>query len=70
MGVTTSVYLYVTGIDAGMLAQRMTSSIDSFLVLAIPFFYLAGELMNACRLTDRIIEMSRALVGHVHGGPA
>lgn len=70
MGVTTTVYLYVTGIDAGMLAQRMTSSIDSFLILAIPFFYLAGELMNACRLTDRIIDMSRSLVGHIHGGLA
>ncbi|WP_339861508.1 TRAP transporter large permease [Thalassospira alkalitolerans] len=70
MGVTTTVYLYVTGIDAGMLAQRMTASIDSFLILAIPFFYLAGELMNACRLTERIINMSRALVGHIHGGLA
>lgn len=70
MGVSTTVYLYLTGIDAGMLAQRMTSSVDSFLILAIPFFYLAGELMNACRLTDRIIGMSRALVGHIHGGLA
>jgi len=70
MGVSTTVYLYLTGIDAGMLAQRMTSSVDSFLILAIPFFYLAGELMNACRLTDRIINMSRALVGHIHGGLA
>lgn len=67
MGVSTTVYLYLTGIDAGMLAQRMTSSVDSFLILAIPFFYLAGELMNACRLTDRIINMSRAVVGHIHG---
>ncbi len=70
MGVTTTAYLYLTGIDAGMLTQRMTASIDSFLILAIPFFYLAGELMNACRLTDRIINMSRALVGHIHGGLA
>ncbi|WP_417830316.1 TRAP transporter large permease [Thalassospira sp.] len=70
MGVSTTVYLYLTGIDAGMLAQRMTSSVDSFLILAIPFFYLAGELMNACRLTDRIINMSRAVVGHIHGGLA
>jgi len=70
MGVATTVYLYLTGIDAGMLAQRMTASVDSFLILAIPFFYLAGELMNACRLTDRIINMSRTLVGHIHGGLA
>ena len=70
MGVATTAYLYMTGIDAGMLAQRMTASVDSFLILAIPFFYLAGELMNACRLTDRIINMSRALVGHIHGGLA
>ena len=48
----------------------MTTAVDSFLILAIPFFYLAGELMNACRLTDRIVAMAKALVGHIHGGLA
>ena len=70
MAVTSAVYLYVADIDLSMLTQRMTTAVDSFLILAIPFFYLAGELMNACKLTDRIVTMSKAFVGHIHGGLA
>lgn len=68
LAVASAGYFYFAGIDLALLAQRMTSAVDSFLILAIPFFYLAGELMNACRLTDRIVEMSKAFVGHIHGG--
>lgn len=68
LAITSATYYWAAGIDIALLAQRMTSAVDSFLILAIPFFYLAGELMNACRLTDRIVDMSKAFVGHVHGG--
>ncbi len=70
MGAASASYLFFAGIDLSMLTQRMTSAVDSFLILAIPFFYLAGELMNACKLTDRIVAMSKALVGHISGGLA
>lgn len=70
MAVTSAVYLFVADIDFSMLSQRMTTAVDSFLILAIPFFYLAGELMNACKLTDRIVAMAKAFVGHIHGGLA
>lgn len=70
MGIASAIYFRAVGIDLALMAQRMTSAVDSFLILAIPFFYLAGELMNACRLTDRIVTMSKAFVGHVHGGLA
>ena len=70
MGSTAVIYLYIADIHLSMLAQRMTSAVDSFLILAIPFFYLAGELMNACKLTDRIVAMAKALVGHIQGGLA
>ena len=70
MGMASTVYLYIAEIDLSMMTQRMTTAVDSFLILAIPFFYLAGELMNACKLTDRIVAMSKALVGHIHGGLA
>ena len=70
MGMTSAGYLFFADIDFGLLTQRMTAAVDSFLILAIPFFYLAGELMNACKLTDRIVAMSKALVGHIHGGLA
>jgi len=70
MGMASVAYLYFADITFSMLTQRMTTAVDSFLILAIPFFYLAGELMNACKLTDRIVTMSKALVGHIHGGLA
>ncbi len=70
MGTASAVYLLLSDIDLSMLLQRMTTAVDSFVILAIPLFYLAGELMNACRLTERIVAMARAFVGHVHGGLA
>lgn len=70
MGAASAAYLFLSDIDLGMLTQRMTTAVSSFVILAIPLFYLAGELMNACRLTDRIIAMARAFVGHIHGGLA
>jgi tripartite ATP-independent transporter DctM subunit len=70
MGLASTAYLFFADISFSMLTQRMTTAVDSFLILAIPFFYLAGELMNACKLTEKIVAMSKALVGHIHGGLA
>lgn len=70
MGAISALYLFVADIDIGMLTQRSTAAVNSFLILAIPFFYLAGELMNACKLTDRVIALARAMVGHFRGGLA
>lgn len=70
MGTTTLAYLWIADISLSILPQRMTNAVNSFLILAIPLFYLAGELMNACRLTDRIVALAKALVGHFHGGLA
>lgn len=70
MGASSLVYMYFGDIDFALLAQRMTTSANSFVILAIPFFYFAGELMNACKLTERIVTLSKALVGHIHGGLA
>ncbi len=70
IGSASMVYYAAADINLALLTQRMTASVNSFLILAIPFFFLAGELMNACKLTDRIIAMARAFVGHIHGGLA
>ncbi len=70
LGAVSTLYLFMADITPAMLTQRMTTAVDSFLILAIPFFYLAGELMNACKLTDRIVAMAKAMVGHIHGGLA
>jgi tripartite ATP-independent transporter DctM subunit len=53
-----------------MLAQRMYSSTTSFPLLAIPFFILAGNLMNTGGMTQRIFDFTQLLVGRVRGGLA
>jgi tripartite ATP-independent transporter DctM subunit len=52
------------------MVQRMIGGIDTFPLLAIPFFILAGNLMNTGGITDRLIRLARALVGHITGGLA
>jgi tripartite ATP-independent transporter DctM subunit len=54
--------------DTQLLAQNLVAGVDSFPLLAVPFFVLAGELMNAGGISRRIIEMARAWVGHIKGG--
>ena len=51
-------------------AQRMTTGIDSFALLAIPFFVLAGELMNQGGVATRLINFAKSLVGSLPGGLA
>lgn len=52
------------------MAQRMVTGIDSFVLLAIPFFMLTGRLMNEGGITDRLFDFARSLVGPIRGGLA
>ena len=54
--------------DAQILAQNVLEGANSFPLLAVPFFMLAGEVMNAGGLSRRIVAFAMALVGHVKGG--
>lgn len=54
--------------DPQILAQNLVSGTDSFTLLAVPFFMLAGEVMNAGGLSKRIVALALTLVGHVRGG--
>ncbi|GAP37398.1 TRAP transporter large permease subunit [Piscinibacter sakaiensis] len=54
--------------DTQLLAQNLVAGVDSFPLLAVPFFILAGELMNAGGISRRIIDMAQAWVGHIKGG--
>lgn len=54
--------------DAQILAQNLVGGADSFPLLAVPFFMLAGEIMNVGGLSRRIVNLALALVGHVKGG--
>ena len=54
--------------DAQILAQNLLEGSNSFPLLAVPFFMLAGEIMNVGGLSRRIVDLAITLVGHVRGG--
>jgi TRAP-type transport system large permease protein len=54
--------------DAQILAQNVINGADSFPLLAVPFFMLAGEIMNVGGLSRRIVNLALTLVGHRRGG--
>ena len=55
-------------VDTTILSQKLIEGADSFPLLAIPFFMLAGELMNAGGISKRIVQFALAWVGHLRGG--
>ena len=56
--------------DIGLLYRNVYNGIDSFPLMAIPFFMLAGELMNRGGITSRLVEFAQAMMGHLRGGLA
>jgi TRAP-type transport system large permease protein len=54
--------------DAPIIAQNIINGADSFPLMAVPFFMLAGEIMNTGGLSKRIVDVALALVGHIKGG--
>lgn len=64
------VLLAFTDLPLWQVIQRIFSGIDSFVLTAIPFFLLAGNIMNTGSITRRLIDLSSTMVGHVRGGLA
>jgi len=60
--------LHLNMFDAQILAQNLIEGSNSFPLLAVPFFMLAGEIMNAGGLSRRIVNFAMACVGHIKGG--
>ena len=54
--------------DAQIIAQNVINGADSFPLMAVPFFLLAGEIMNTGGLSKRIVNVALSLVGHIRGG--
>jgi TRAP-type transport system large permease protein len=54
--------------DAQIIAQNIINGADSFPLMAVPFFMLAGEIMNTGGLSKRIVNLALSLIGHVRGG--
>jgi C4-dicarboxylate transporter, DctM subunit len=59
-----------TDLSLVVIVQRMAAQLDTFVLLAIPLFVLAGTLMNAGGITERLYLISMVLVGHLRGGLA
>ncbi len=60
--------LHLQMFDAQIIAQNLINGADSFALMAVPFFMLAGEIMNSGGLSKRIVHVALGLVGHVKGG--
>ncbi len=62
--------IWLDGIPLTVVAQRIVAGVQSFPLLAIPLFVLAGSLMNESGISERLFGFTRALVGHIRGGLA
>lgn len=71
LGISVSAAIIILGdIPLTMLPHKMVNGIDSYVFLAIPLFLLAGRLMNAGGITDRLFRFAKVLMGHIWGGLA
>ena len=66
--VSVALMFHLDLFDAQIIAQNLLNGADSFPLMAVPFFMLAGEVMNAGGLSKRIVNIAMALVGHKRGG--
>lgn len=70
IGIASLVDFFYLGINPMQMALKFVSNLNSYTLLAVPFFILMGELMSAGGITDTLIEFSRELVGWFRGGAA
>ena len=70
LGISCLIYLIIKGTPLIIIPLKMYAGIDVFVLLSIPGFILAGNLMNQGGLTDKIIRFCNHLIGHVRGGLA
>jgi C4-dicarboxylate transporter, DctM subunit len=69
MGIACTAFLLLAkGIPSVVMHTRMIGGIDSFTLLAVPFFVLAGDLLNTGGITVRLVTLAKVLVGHIRGG--
>lgn len=70
LGLSSLLYVWLANIPLMVVVQRMYGGLNSFTLLCIPGFILAGSLMNAGGLSDRIIKFCNSIIGHIRGGLA
>lgn len=70
LGISSFLAIVYLGIDPMVVVQKMADGMDTFALLAIPFFILAGNLMGQGGIANRLIDLANALVGFIRGGLA
>ncbi len=71
MGISSMIALIVdTGVPNLVMAQKLFTAADSFALMAVPFFMLAGQIMEKTGITDELVKFSNTLIGHLRGGLA
>ena len=71
MGISSMIALIIdTGIPNLVMAQKLFTAADSFALMAVPFFMLAGQIMEKTGITDELVKFANTLIGHLRGGLA
>lgn len=70
VGFSTAATMLVLDIPINMMVSNMVKGLNSFSLMAIPFFILAGEIMGAGGISDQLVALAKSLIGHVRGGLA
>lgn len=70
IGVATAATLLYLGVPVQTIAQQIVKGLNSFSLMAVPFFILMGDIMAAGGITDRLVKLANALVGWMRGGMA
>jgi len=68
LGLSSLVFILTNGMPSVIVLHNMVNGVNSFPLIAIPFFILAGHLMNTAGITTKIFNFARAMVGWMHGG--
>jgi tripartite ATP-independent transporter DctM subunit len=68
LGIASFVYVAISDIPIVIIPQKMYAGIDVFILLCVPGFILAGNLMNSSGITEKIIKFCNTIVGHIRGG--
>ena len=63
-------FMFTPRVDGTVIAMKLFTANDSFSLLAVPFFMLAGSVMEHTGITDGIVRFAKSLVGHIRGGMA
>lgn len=70
IGLSVLIGMWARNMPSAFLIQKLITSLDTFPLMAVPFFIMAGEIMQKGTMAQRLLDVSRCLVGHITGGMA